>query len=167
MQAAPIYYALHRQAVALLPPGQGQLWLDLGSGAGLVAQLAWQRGYRAHGGAEPTFEQATLAELVQQGRRAQVVSAASLLQVLPDARKALSQMLQLVAPDGLVIVMGTGERLASTAPLRLPWGNLHCAAVTALWWRSRRVRVPLNRKQLRENLPMSVSRLSPVTWAMR
>lgn len=160
VQAAPAYRALHEQALALVPPGTGQSWLDLGSGAGIVARLAWRRGYLAHGtdadaamvrrarglvGRQPgpSFEHAALAELVRQGRKAQVVSAASLLQVVPDAREALSQMLQLVAPGGLALVMETGARMAEgRLPRAAPCS--HSGAVMALWHRSRRGRPPLD-----------------------
>jgi len=38
VQAAALYQSIHRQVVALLPPGNGRTWLDIGCGLGL-----WQR----------------------------------------------------------------------------------------------------------------------------
>ncbi|HEY8708423.1 MAG TPA: methyltransferase domain-containing protein, partial [Burkholderiaceae bacterium] len=49
VQDADFYRDLHREAVALLPPGAGKTWFDMGCGPGLVARLAHDRGYDAVG----------------------------------------------------------------------------------------------------------------------
>jgi len=133
VQGADFYRALHREAVALLPAGAGQTWFDIGSGAGLVATLAHQRGYKALGfdrdahmvqqaqrrsahSAGPRFVECGLHDLVARHGRANVVSAASLLSVLPDQSNALKSLLDAVAPGGALLVIETSGPMASE-----PW----------------------------------------------
>ena len=49
VQGAEFYRDLHQQAVSLLPPGSGSLWLDVGCGPGLLTRLAAEHGYQATG----------------------------------------------------------------------------------------------------------------------
>ena len=167
VQQAGFYRELHAQAVALLPTGQGQAWFDVGCGAGLVATLAQARGYRATGfdpdaamlhqarqrssahrageaRTAPQFVQAGLSlDLATRHGQAPVVSAASLLRVLPDRAAALAQLCALVAPGGRLLLVETSALMASGQTLpghprprasgRKPW-------VLPLWQLSRRGR---------------------------
>lgn len=49
LQGANFYFDLHKQAVESLPVGNGELWLDIGCGPGLVTRFAAERKYRAIG----------------------------------------------------------------------------------------------------------------------
>ena len=116
VQSADFYREVLREAVDLMPMGSGQPWLDVGSGPGLVARLAQERGYDAvgfeatskwsgspaasRGAARPRFDETRLCDLVAGHGRAEVVSAASLLGVLKDRRAAMLQLLDAVAPRG-------------------------------------------------------------------
>lgn len=157
IQGAAFYRDLHREAVALLPPGSGQTWFDIGCGPGLVARSAHERGYDAVGfdldadmtelarrrsmpGAGPRFVKSGLDGLALRHGRADVVSAASLLSVLPDRRAALDQLLDAVAPGGALLVVETSQMMASppagfrrqnSAAGRRAW-------VLCLWARARR-----------------------------
>lgn len=137
VQGAHFYQALHQQAVALLPPGQGQAWLDVGCGPGLVTRLAHQHGYRATGldldaamiwqarrqsspPDGPSYVQAGLDDMVLRAATADVVSAASLLMVVPDRGAALRQLLQALAPGGTLLVIETTRLMAQAAIRGLP-----------------------------------------------
>lgn len=124
LQEAEFYREVHRQAVALLPPGAGRLWLDLGCGPGLVTRLAAERGYHALGrdidpdmvamaqrvarnkGSPARFEAAGIEAALGE-QRVDVVSAASLLFVLADRATALRQMLAQLKPGGVLLVVET------------------------------------------------------------
>lgn len=132
VQDADFYRDLHREAVALLPPGDGKTWFDMGCGPGLVARLAHDRGYDAVGfdldphmvglarrrsarAAGLRYVESGLDDLVARHGRADVVSAASLLSVLADRRAALARLLDAVAPGGTLLVVETSEKMASQA----------------------------------------------------
>ena len=131
LQGAPFYVDLHRQAVELLPAGTGKTWLDAGCGPGLVARLARQRGYavigldrdpamihqaerRARGDAGCRFAVSELSRLAVEPP-VDVVSAASLLFVVPDAEAALGQLWERVRPGGQLLVIETSERMTPAA----------------------------------------------------
>lgn len=123
LQAAAFYRGVHSQAVELLPDGKGRSWLDVGTGAGLVAGLAQARGYQATGtdldsrmlqqakrrangmSPAPTFRLVSLEELAEDRQTFDVVSAASLLAVLPDRRIALTQLLSCLTTGGSLLVI--------------------------------------------------------------
>jgi SAM-dependent methyltransferase len=129
VQAAHFYIEVHKQAVALLGPGQGQTWFDIGCGPGLVTRLAKASGHQAQGfdldpamvvqarrlaGPQgPRFEASALDQ-TRHGQ-ADVVSAASLLQVLPDRAAGLRQLLAAVAPGGRLLVVETSARMAQAS----------------------------------------------------
>jgi trans-aconitate methyltransferase len=153
IQGAAFYEDLHREAVCLLPPGHGKRWLDVGCGPGLVARLAGRHGYDAMGiDRDPAMIRAArriagaeacrfdVAELGSAGSRhaADVVSAASLLIVLPDVRGALARLWACVRPGGALLVIETTpnmtpERAKSVAPRTRPGRR----AALALWARAR------------------------------
>lgn len=130
VQDAGFYRDLHREAVALLPPGTGQTWFDIGCGPGLVARLAHERGYSSVGfdldaemiklarrrstrAAGPRYLESSLSDLVARHGRADVVSAASLLSVVPDRSAALNQLLGAVSPGGSLLVVETSQTMSS------------------------------------------------------
>ena len=129
------YTAVHANAVALVPSG-GRTWVDVGCGPGLVALLAARRGFEARGcdsspsmvraarreasaaGVSAAFEVATLEELASAGPVGDVVSAASLLAVLPRRREALAMLWRLVRPGGTLLVVETTPRMRPVETLR-------------------------------------------------
>lgn len=130
LQGADFYHELHRDAVALLPPGAGQTWFDIGCGPGLVARLASERGYaptgfdpdarmlglarqRSSRAGGPCFVESGLEGVVARHGRADVVSATSLLSVLPDRHAALQRLLDAVAPGGKLLVVETSAMMAA------------------------------------------------------
>lgn len=130
VQGADFYVQLHRDAVALLPRGDGKRWFDIGCGPGLVTRLAAERGYCAHGfdrdeamvlaarrrssgTHHAAFDQSDLDAVVSDHGRASVVSAASLLFVVPDRREALAKLLSALADDGTLLVVETSAAMAT------------------------------------------------------
>lgn len=124
VQAAPFYQSLHEEAVALLPAGQGQRWLDLGCGPGLLSRLAHRHGYCVTGvDADPAmvrmaqrlvrrvgptgleFRVGRLGDPDRSVGRADVVSAASLLAVLPDRSQAVRDLTALLRPGGTLLLI--------------------------------------------------------------
>lgn len=146
LQSADFYRALHAEAVGRVPATGGR-WLDVGCGPGLVTWLAAARGFdvlgidssaamveaarshtpgphddlTANGETAPSrgarFEQAGLDDLVARGATARVVSAASLVLVLPDPRAGLEALWQLVEPGGHLLVIETMPALTFTGAL--------------------------------------------------
>lgn len=164
LQAADFYHQLHADAVALLPAGQGKTWLDVGSGPGLLARLAAARGYcvsatdadasmlaaaQAHPQAAAVrggYRQARLDDLLAQGSQADVVSAASLLAVLPDRTQGLHDLLACVAPDGCLLLIETTPKMRWGAAWRWLWrdgkqGKGRGSAWLLLWAYLRRGRL--------------------------
>jgi len=163
VQGAQFYQALHQEAVALLPPGAGQTWVDVGCGPGLVARLAQQRGYQALGldldGAmvrqarrhqrgtnSPRYVQAGLHDVAAHAAPAAVVSAASLLMVVPDRQAAMQELLRAVAPGGTLLVIETTALMAQAAEKGLPQHLYrgHRAWVLRLWAHVRRGARPVD-----------------------
>jgi ubiquinone/menaquinone biosynthesis C-methylase UbiE len=141
LQGAEFYRALHAEAVAALPPGEGRAWLDVGTGPGLVARLAAARGYDTlgidadaqmiaaavrlaqHAGARTEFRQMPLQDLVARGCQTDVVSAASLLVVLDDPVAGLEMLWRCVRPGGqLLIIEATARLTVETAGLAIRHG---------------------------------------------
>lgn len=140
VQAAGFYEDLHRRAVALLPPGgDGAAWLDVGCGPGLLARLAVVRGYTvtavdrdpamiAAAARHPVhaalirlrrlrFRTAALEDLTGWGP-VSVVSAGSLLAVVPDRATALRQLLARLAPGGQLLLVEPSVRMTLRHALR-------------------------------------------------
>lgn len=125
VQSAAFYRELHDRAVQLLPSGEGQLWFDVGTGPGLVARDASAHGYQSIGFdidramveqarensrrffSRAHFQVAGLDELPASGRKADVVSAASLLAVLNDKEAALHQLMACVNDGGTLLIIET------------------------------------------------------------
>ena len=163
IQGADFYWQLHRQAVALLPPGQGKMWFDIGCGPGLVAQLARAHGYRAAGfdqdaamvrhartrsagHADLSFVHMGLASVVTHHGRGHVVSVASLLYVVPDRRAALVDLLDAVGEGGTLLVVETSAAMAAlpTSFRASDYASGHRAWILRLWVRARRHREPVD-----------------------
>lgn len=124
VQSAAFYRELHDRAVQLLPSGEGQVWLDVGTGPGLVARDAYAHGYRAIGFdidpamveqarenshrlfSRAVFRVAGLDELPASGM-ADVVSAASLLAVLNGKEEALRRLMACVNERGTLLIIET------------------------------------------------------------
>lgn len=122
IQGADFYRSLHAEAVAMLAPADGaQTWIDVGCGPGLVARLAAARGYQARGidlqpamirsaqriarrtGSPASFQVGAIASL--RAASATVVSAASLLAVLPQPRAGLADLWRGVRPGGSLLII--------------------------------------------------------------
>ncbi len=125
LQGADFYHDLHKQAVDALPSGEGKSWIDLGCGPGLVSRLAAERRYDVTGvdtdhsmiksarrlnkwhGTKASFEVGDLTYLIN--KKANVVSAASLLAVLDDKEEALNTMWDSVLPKGHLLIIEPTE----------------------------------------------------------
>lgn len=121
VQGATFYRDLHKTAVDSIPTGSGKTWLDVGCGPGLVSRLAAAQNFAVVGidyspsmivaarliatwkKAPVRFEVGDLASLL--GREAHVVSAASLLAVLPDKEQALKTLWNCVLPKGHLLII--------------------------------------------------------------
>ena len=141
LQGADFYHDLHQQAVSLLPPGNGKTWLDAGSGPGLVSRLAAHRGYQVTG-IDTDASSIQAARLIAANQAlsidfktgdvfnlppesADVVSAASLLAVLPDREKGLASLWSAVRSAGSLLVIEptdqmTGENASRAVQHGLP-----------------------------------------------
>lgn len=125
LQGAEFYIDLHKQAVDTLPSGENKTWIDLGCGPGLVSRLAAEKFYNVTGidtdpfmikaarrlkkwhGSNANFEVNDLSYLLD--RKADVISAASLLAVLDDKEDALNKMWASVLPEGYLLIIEPTE----------------------------------------------------------
>lgn len=155
LQGADFYVRVHAEAVSLAAERPGR-WLDVGCGPGLVTRLAASRGHVAVGAdASPamirtarrlalaersaaTFEVATIEELAARPSRAEVVSAASLLAVIPNEARGLDLLWRSVAPGGALLIVETTPAMRPAAALRLASGRR--ASGLLLWAVARRGR---------------------------
>jgi 2-polyprenyl-3-methyl-5-hydroxy-6-metoxy-1,4-benzoquinol methylase len=141
VQDADFYREMHTTAVAALPSGEGRTWLDVGCGPGLLARTAADRGYTARGidrdpdmiaaavrlAAErkspATFAAIDVEAEAASGRRYDVVSASSLLVVVPDARATLRCLEELVKPRGTVLILEATSAMTRGRALALALGG--------------------------------------------
>jgi trans-aconitate methyltransferase len=137
VEAAGFYAALLRDALDLLPDGHGRTLIDIGCGPGALARLAAARGYHATGvDSDPamiaqaarlarrdrssaSFTVATLGHAASSAGQADVVTAASLLAVVPDSAVALHQLWSCVAPLGTLLVIETSQRMTPANARRI------------------------------------------------
>ncbi|MFV2058606.1 MAG: class I SAM-dependent methyltransferase [Thiohalomonadales bacterium] len=121
LQGAEFYSELHKQAVDILPSGEGKTWIDLGCGPGLVSRLASEKLYDVTGvdtdtsmikaarrlkkwhGSKANFEVGDLSYL--SAKKPDVVSAASLLAVLDDKEDAINKMWESISPKGYLLII--------------------------------------------------------------
>jgi ubiquinone/menaquinone biosynthesis C-methylase UbiE len=155
LQEADFYYDLHRQAVEALPAGEGETWLDIGTGPGLVARLAAARGYRATGidtnpqmirtarriaqreHSYADFQTGELAMLPTES--AYVVSAASLLAVLPGRMSGLASLWKALKPGGLLLVIEPTDQMTPANAERFIRKGIYRKRILGLrmWTRAR------------------------------
>jgi ubiquinone/menaquinone biosynthesis C-methylase UbiE len=148
LQGANFYLDLHKQAVESLPTGNGETWLDIGSGPGLVTRFAAERGHRAtgidtdpqmvsaaqwiarrnHSPAE--FQTSDFTSLPAES--AQVVSAASLLAVLPDREAGLRSLWRLLQPGGTLLIVEPTDQMISENAARAIQNGLPKKRITGL-----------------------------------
>lgn len=125
LQGADFYSSLHKQAVDILPSGEGKTWIDLGCGPGLVSRLAAGKLYDVTGidadasmikaakrlnkwhRIKAKYEVGDLTYLIN--KKANVISAASLLAVLDDKEDALNIMWKSVLPKGYLLIIEPTE----------------------------------------------------------
>jgi SAM-dependent methyltransferase len=137
LQDADFYRDMHATAADLLPSGARRLWLDIGCGPGLLARIAAEKGYAARG-VDPdagmieqarrlatarqmavTFDVANIQSAIEARERFDVVSASSLLVVLPDPAKALRQLISLTKPNGVVLIIEASKQMSRRRALSL------------------------------------------------
>lgn len=129
LQDAEFYRAMHREAADTVPHGVGRTWLDVGCGPGSLTRIASDMGYAAHGidrdaqmiaaarrlAAErnnsATFDVSDIDTAMVTGERFDVVSASSLLVVLPDPKEALLQLQAVAKPQGTVLIVEASRHL--------------------------------------------------------
>jgi trans-aconitate 2-methyltransferase len=137
VEAAGFYATLLRDALDLLPDGDSRTLIDIGCGPGALTRLAAARGYHATGlDSDPamiaqatrlarrerssaSFAVATLDHAARNAGQADVVSAASLLTVVPDPVVALRQLWSCVAPMGTLLVIETSQQMTPAHVRRL------------------------------------------------
>jgi len=127
IQGADFYYNLHKQAVDLLPVGNGKTWMDVGCGPGLVARLAAEKGYQVMGiDSDPLMIRSAKRIAKRQGlsvdfktgdvfnlptASADVVSAASLLAVLENKTSGLNSLWQCVRQGGTLLIIEPTDQM--------------------------------------------------------
>lgn len=137
LQDADFYRGFHTTAADLMGKGNGRSWLDVGTGPGLLARLAAERGYRAAGidrsqamiaaakciaanrQAQVSFTVSDIATELASGRRYDVVSAASLLAVTVDPSETLRQLKSLLAPGGRLLVIEASQQMSKWRALNM------------------------------------------------
>lgn len=123
LQSARFYHDMHLVAADMLDHGTGRTWLDVGCGPGLLTRIAADKGYIAKGidrnahmieaaqsiakaqGSAATFEVSDIDTINARAERYDVVSASSLLVVLPDPASALGHLSALTSLDGAVLII--------------------------------------------------------------
>lgn len=147
VQAAPAYRDLHAKAVDLLGSGDGRTWVDVGSGPGLVAELAAARGFtataldtdprmvraasrRANRG---THFDARLADAADSTGSYDVVSAASLLCQVEDPSAVLQTLWAGVRPGGALLIVETTDRMSVDAVRNACATDAHSRMVMNRW----------------------------------
>src|SRR5690348_11871953 len=137
VESAGFYATLLRDALDLLPDGHGRTLVDIGCGPGALTRLAAARGYQATGldsdpamitqaarlarrrGSTASFHVATLDHAASSTGQADVVTAASLLAVVPDPVVALHQLWSCVAPLGTLLVIETSQQMTPANARRI------------------------------------------------
>lgn len=148
LQGADFYVDLHKQAVESLPTGNGETWLDIGSGPGLITRLAAERNYHAIGidtdpqmvaaakriarrkNSPAEFELGDFTSLPAES--AQVVSAASLLAVLPDREAGLLSLWRLLRPGGTLLIVEPTHQMTSENANRAIKNGIHQKRIAGL-----------------------------------
>ena len=157
LQDAQFYRDMHAAALAFVPRNARAKWLDAGCGPGLLARLAAARGADvlafdadadmiararrlvAMSARSPIFVCARLDDFAVDGAAYDVVSASSLLVVLPEPREALRRLVSLTRPDGVVLVIEASSGMSRRRAFRMAAsGRLGRGAfMLALWANAR------------------------------
>ncbi len=179
LHGAEFYQRFHREAVDLLPSGAGRTWLDVGCGPGVLSREAALRGYhiRAVDRQSAMIEAAkrqtrdfrvpidfVVSDLDAERARGvvyDVVSASSLLTVLPDSRAGLAKLAALAKPDGSILIIEASHRMTPINALGvLAKRRLGARAGMLLVWATARLgRVPPSLALLDPSLAVSITPL--------
>lgn len=153
LQDADFYRAMHIGAADALPCGNRRTWLDVGCGPGLLTRIAADKGYAARGidpdprmiaaarrlavkgNSSATFDVADIDAATRNGERFNVVSASSLLVVLPNPEQALLQLKALTKPGGSVLIVEASHEITRMrAALEILSGKLGRRAYMLQVW---------------------------------
>ncbi len=127
LQSQTFYQRLHQQAIAPMQAmGESQTWADIGCGPGLMSRLVSEKGYDATG-YDLDANSIRLARHLGRGHESvryhqqdlfsidqhfDVISATSLLSVMPDKEKALERLLSLLSStDATLILIEPTQRM--------------------------------------------------------
>ena len=131
-QSAEFYREFHARSIDAVGAPANAKWLDVGCGPGLLTRLAAARGYAAAGvdvspdmiaaarslsGRKESYAVGSIADLVSEGAQADVVSASSVLVVVPDPGSALERLARLVRPGGSLLIVEAGDGFTLRAGL--------------------------------------------------
>lgn len=137
LHGAEFYRRFHREAADLLPDGTGRTWLDVGSGPGVLSRAAAARSYRVRAVDRQAFmieaakrqtrnfeglidfAVSDLDAEVARGAVYDVVSASSLLTVLPDPRAGLAKLAALAKPGGAILIIEASREMTPLNALRM------------------------------------------------
>lgn len=130
------YRAVHTEAVGILPAGTlDERWIDVGTGTGMVARAALDRGYSVVGldrdpsmtamarrtsTASPRLSYETSDAASVAPGSATVVSAASLLIAVPNPAEVAAALWGAVAPGGHLLIVETTPLMTLANVSRLP-----------------------------------------------
>jgi trans-aconitate methyltransferase len=132
VQGAGFYQALLQDALALLGDANGRTLLDVGCGPGAMTRIAADRGYRATGidndsamialarriarreRSPAAYEVQDLHAAARTPHRGDVVVAASLLAILPDAANALRDLWECVTATGTLLIIEPNQHMTPT-----------------------------------------------------
>lgn len=177
LQAAAFYRHLHETAVEALPPGDGRPWIDVGCGPGLIPRLAAARGYTAVGIDRDPSMVAAAGRQTRPGcsfltggldslepGTAAVVSASSLLAVLPDPRAGLARLWDAVSPGGTLLIIEASPAMTLAHARAYNARHAHPSLLLLLWAFMRQNRT-VDRRLLDHLHPMSLPLLGGMVGA--
>lgn len=179
LHGADFYRQFHREAAALLPSGSGRVWLDVGCGPGVLSREAANRSYRvravdrapamidaavrqSRNFKQPIdFDVSDLDGEATRGAVYDVVSASSLLTLLPDPGAALAQLAVLTKPDGAILIIEASHQMTPVNAIRvLSSRRLGARSSMLIVWAAARMGrmppslVPLNRSLTISHTPL-------------
>jgi 2-polyprenyl-3-methyl-5-hydroxy-6-metoxy-1,4-benzoquinol methylase len=162
LQGMPFYRDAHQQAVDTVATPAPARWIDVGTGPGMLARLAAARGHdvlgldpdrqmiqaarRADPQSAARYLQGGVDDLDRHGP-ADVVSATSLLCVVPDPRAAVDHLWNAVADHGALLVVETTDQMRPGAGKAVPGLSRTEQMMLGLWARARSGRT-LDRRHL-------------------
>jgi len=129
LQDAEFYYDMHLAAANMLKDGNRRTWLDVGCGPGVLTRIAADKGYAARGidrdltmidaaqrrstkrNNAATFEVSDIEAESIRSERYDVISASSLLIVMPDPAAALRQLAALAKPGGNILIIEASREM--------------------------------------------------------